>query len=62
MKILHLSTHDADRGAARGALRLHRALLKQGVESRMLVQHLTKAESEVDSVSWLKGASYTRYR
>lgn len=62
MKIVHLSTHDADRGAARGALRLHRALLKKGVDSRMLVQQLTKAEPGVDSVSWLKGASYTRYK
>ena len=62
MKILHLSTHDADRGAARGALRLHRALLKKGVKSRVLVQQLTNADPEVDSVSWLKGSSYTRYR
>lgn len=38
MKILHLNTSDINGGAARAAYRLHRALLDQDVESRMLVQ------------------------
>lgn len=37
MRILHLSTFDADSGAARGSLWLHQALLRQGVASQMLV-------------------------
>lgn len=37
MRILHLSTFDADSGAARGSLWLHQALLRQGVVSQMLV-------------------------
>lgn len=37
MKILHLSTYDIGEGAARGAYWLHRALLTQDVDSRMLV-------------------------
>jgi glycosyltransferase involved in cell wall biosynthesis len=38
MKILHLNTSDINGGAARAAYRLHRSLLNQDVESRMLVQ------------------------
>jgi len=38
MKILIVNTSDIDGGAARAAYRLHQALLKQGIESQMLVQ------------------------
>jgi glycosyltransferase involved in cell wall biosynthesis len=38
LKILHVNTSDIDGGAARAANRLHKALLSQGVDSRMLVQ------------------------
>ena len=38
MKILIVNTNDSFGGAARAAFRLHRALLMEGVESRMLVQ------------------------
>lgn len=38
MRILHLNTSDSSGGAAKSALRLHRALRKSGVDSRMLVQ------------------------
>ena len=37
MKVLHLSTYDDCGGAARAATRLHRALLADGVDSRMVV-------------------------
>ena len=38
MKILIVNTSDIDGGAARAAYRLHKALLKSGVDSQMLVQ------------------------
>ncbi len=38
MKILHINTFDISGGAARAAYRLHKALLKAGVESLMLVE------------------------
>ncbi|MGB3671983.1 MAG: hypothetical protein WA984_17855, partial [Phormidesmis sp.] len=37
MKVLHLSTADADGGAARGAYWMHKALQQAGVDSHMLV-------------------------
>lgn len=39
MKVLHLNTHDIQGGAARAAYRLHRALLYEDIDSKMLVQH-----------------------
>jgi glycosyltransferase involved in cell wall biosynthesis len=38
LNVLHINTSDINGGAARAAYRLHRALLDQDVESRMLVQ------------------------
>ncbi len=38
MKVLHLSTHDINGGAARAAYRLHKGLQNIGLESQMLVQ------------------------
>ncbi|MFN6483405.1 MULTISPECIES: glycosyltransferase family 4 protein [unclassified Nostoc] len=38
MKILHISTHDINGGAARAAYRLHTGLQDIGLESQMLVQ------------------------
>jgi len=38
VKVLHLNTSDIVGGAARAAYRLHRGLLKSGVDSQMLVQ------------------------
>ena len=37
LKVLHLSTYDANGGAARAAYALHRAMLSQSLDSRMLV-------------------------
>lgn len=37
LRVLHLSTYDANGGAARAAYALHRAMLSQGLDSRMLV-------------------------
>ncbi len=39
MKILHINTHSVG-GAFNGAYRLHKALIKQGVQSKMLVREL----------------------
>jgi glycosyltransferase involved in cell wall biosynthesis len=38
MKILTVNTFDIDGGAARAAYRLHRSLIKEGIDSQMLVQ------------------------
>ncbi|GAB6182726.1 glycosyltransferase family 4 protein [Thermodesulfovibrio hydrogeniphilus] len=38
MKILIVNTNDIQGGAARAAYRLHKALLEQGIDSKMLVQ------------------------
>jgi glycosyltransferase involved in cell wall biosynthesis len=38
MRVLHINESDAGGGAAKAAYRLHRALLKEGVDSLMLVQ------------------------
>lgn len=49
MKILHVST-SAHGGAFNGAYRLHLALLKQGIQSKMIVKRcndITKEHKEV---------------
>lgn len=47
MKILHLNTHDTQGGAARAAYRLHRALLNESIDSKMLVQTKTSDDHTV---------------
>ena len=47
MKILHLNTHDINGGAARAAYRLHRALLAESIDSKMLVQKKTSDDDTV---------------
>ena len=47
MKVLHLNTHDINGGAARAAYRLHRALLKENIDSKMLVQKKTSDDDTV---------------
>ena len=39
MRVLHLNTEEMSGGAARAANRIHKSLLKQGIESKMLVMH-----------------------
>lgn len=51
MKILHVNTYDYFGGAAKATYRLHHALLKNGVSSRMLVQKKTTDESSVISIN-----------
>lgn len=62
MNVIHLSTHDAERGAARGAFRLHSALLERGVKSRVLVQQKMNMTPNVVPTAHFKGPYYTRYR
>ena len=38
MRVLHVNTYDSQGGAARAAYRLHRALLNENIDSKMLVQ------------------------
>lgn len=47
MKILIVNTYDIQGGAARAAMRLHKALLKKGVNSEMLVQNKISDEHTV---------------
>ena len=49
MKILHINTFDTNGGAARAAYRLHRALLAESVDSKMLVQKKTSDDGTVIS-------------
>ena len=51
MKILIVSTSDIVGGAARAAYRLHRALLAEGIESRMLVQDKRSGDWTVISLA-----------
>jgi glycosyltransferase involved in cell wall biosynthesis len=51
MKILIVNTQDISGGAARAAYRLHRALLKEGVDSSMLVQKKSSDDFTVLSKS-----------
>lgn len=55
-KVLHLSTYDANGGAARAAYALHRAMLAQGIPSRMHV-----ARKGTDDPTVTQG-SLTRHR
>lgn len=47
MRVLHLSTFDADGGAARGSLWLHQALRAQGIDSVMMVGRKTSADGTI---------------
>ena len=47
MKILHVNTSDNNGGAARAAYRLHRALLAENIDSKMLVQKKTSDDDTV---------------
>ncbi len=47
MKVLHVNTSDIQGGAARAAYRLHRSLLKAGIDSQMLVQNKSSDDHTV---------------
>lgn len=47
MKILHVNTSDTYGGAARATYRLHRALLAENIDSKMLVQKKTSDDDTV---------------
>lgn len=51
MKILHINKTDAGGGAAVASLRIHRALLHQGVDSMLLVQNKKRNEPQCDAVA-----------
>lgn len=53
MKILHLTSQNIG-GAGRAATRLHQALLKQGVDSRMIVQNKIDDEPHIYSLTETK--------
>lgn len=56
MKVLILSTFDTFGGAGIAALRLHKALLKSGLKSEMLVQEKKANNQNVYSIanSWVQ--------
>lgn len=47
MRVLHVNTYDSQGGAARAAYRLHRALLNENIDSKMLVQKKTSDDHTV---------------
>lgn len=76
-RVLHLSTYDANGGAARAAYALHRAMVDGGVESRLLVGRSGtgdptvlevgasrfRAASELDRATWrLQRSANTAWR
>lgn len=50
LRVLHLSTYDTNGGAARAAYSLHCAMLKHGIDSRMLVGHKATQDPTVSQV------------
>jgi glycosyltransferase involved in cell wall biosynthesis len=58
MKVLHLSTHDIAGGASRAAYRVHRCLLKMGVDSRMYVRSKTSKDRTVHTRTDFFGRFY----
>ena len=51
MKILIVNTSDINGGAARAAYRLHKALLTQGIDSKMLVQTKESDDWRVETIA-----------
>lgn len=51
MKILIVNISDIQGGAAKAAYRLHKALVKSGVQSQMLVQNKTSDDFTVPAES-----------
>jgi len=56
MKVLHLSTADANGGAARGAYWMHKALLKAGIDSHMLVADKFTSDPTVTGSTGITGS------
>ncbi|MGB3787124.1 MAG: glycosyltransferase family 4 protein [Phormidesmis sp.] len=56
MKVLHLSTADANGGAARGAYWMHKALQQAGVESHMLVAEKFTSDPTVTGSRGITGS------
>lgn len=51
MKVLHLSTFEQSGGAARATMRLHDGLLKDGVDSQVLVMNKSSNKPEVHAMT-----------
>lgn len=60
MKVLHLSTSDANGGAARGAYWLHTALKRAGVDSHMLVAEKYTSDNTVIGPTGITGGQKIR--
>lgn len=56
MKVLHLSTADANGGAAKGAYSMHKALCKAGVDSHMLVADKFTSDRTVTGSTGITGS------
>lgn len=61
MKVLHINTTDIEGGAARAAYRLHRALLKNGVQSQMLVQKKISDDYTIQTVAKTKIGKFLNF-
>lgn len=58
MKVLHINTYDSTGGAAIACLRLHRGLLRSGVESRMFVKNRKLQDPTILNYAEPKGWQY----
>ncbi|MBS1532628.1 MAG: glycosyltransferase family 4 protein [Bacteroidetes bacterium] len=51
MKVVHLNTYDGNGGAGRACIRLNRALLRQGIESKIIVHYKFGKNPEIGEFS-----------
>ena len=51
MRVLHITNSDKHGGASIAAYRLHKALLKKGIDSKMLVLDKITDEKEIFSIT-----------
>ena len=64
MKIVHINKTDAGGGAAVAALRIHRALLRAGVDSHFVVQEQKRNEINEHSLGqsfWKRTKNFIRF-
>jgi glycosyltransferase involved in cell wall biosynthesis len=62
LKVVHLNTYDGNGGAGRGCMRLNRALISQGVNSKMVVHYKFGNNPKIDTFNTSKiQKSYTAF-
>jgi glycosyltransferase involved in cell wall biosynthesis len=62
LKVVHLNTYDGNGGAGRGCMRLNRALVSQGVDSKMVVHYKFGSNPAIGTFNFNKiQKSYTAF-